>query len=168
MAILLEANYSKKIGLPEYSSHQFSLAVRVEVTGHREIARESGELYRTLQEAVDRELQNPGFVPSKNGNGHGNGDGRSHAPSGNGNGSADWNCSPKQRELILNVIRDNNLDRAEVSALARERFGKPVVDLNKMEASGLIDELLERHGTRGRSPRQGRGRNGAYAGRGAR
>ena len=32
MAIHLEANYSKKLGLPGYSSHQYSVTVKTEVT----------------------------------------------------------------------------------------------------------------------------------------
>ncbi len=33
-----------------------------------------------------------------------------------------------------------------VDDLAQERFGHGVRQLNKLEASGLIDELLERYG----------------------
>ena len=32
MAIALEANYAKKLGLPNYSSHQYSVTSRTEVT----------------------------------------------------------------------------------------------------------------------------------------
>ena len=32
MAIQLEANYSKKLGLPGYSSHQYSVTIRIEVS----------------------------------------------------------------------------------------------------------------------------------------
>jgi hypothetical protein len=31
MAIQLEANYSKKLGLPGYSSHQYSVTIRTEL-----------------------------------------------------------------------------------------------------------------------------------------
>jgi hypothetical protein len=31
MAIVFEANYSKKLGLPGYSSHQYNVTVRVEL-----------------------------------------------------------------------------------------------------------------------------------------
>ena len=31
MAIILEANYSKKLGLPGYSSHQYAVTVRTEL-----------------------------------------------------------------------------------------------------------------------------------------
>jgi len=45
-------------------------------------------------------------------------------------------------------------------ASSHERFGKGVRALGKLEASGLIDELLEAHGGNGGGQR---GRN-AYAG----
>jgi hypothetical protein len=32
MALTIEANYSKKVGLPGYSSHQFSLSLKAEIT----------------------------------------------------------------------------------------------------------------------------------------
>ena len=31
MALILEANYSKKIGLPGYLSHQFSITLKAEI-----------------------------------------------------------------------------------------------------------------------------------------
>ncbi len=38
------------------------------------------------------------------------------------------------------------MDKQEVEALAKEMFGLPVKTLNRLQASGLIEELLERHG----------------------
>ena len=76
-----------------------------------------------------------------------------------------WKCSDKQRDLILKLVDEHQLDKAGVEALAVERFGKGVRILNKVEASGLIDELLETHG--GGDPRQtnNKRRNGsAYNG----
>jgi hypothetical protein len=32
MALVLEANYAKKLGLPGYSSHQYSVSIRTELT----------------------------------------------------------------------------------------------------------------------------------------
>jgi hypothetical protein len=58
-----------------------------------------------------------------------------------------WACSPKQRDLIEKIVRENDLDRREVDDLAKEMFdGTGVRQLNRLQASGLIDELLERHG----------------------
>jgi hypothetical protein len=63
MAIVLEANYAKKLGLPNYSSHQYSVTIRTELTDLSQVEAESAKLYRTLQDAVDREIQAVGFMP---------------------------------------------------------------------------------------------------------
>jgi hypothetical protein len=144
--IVLEANYSKKLGLPGYSSHQYSLTVRKEVGDISQVETESRQLFATLQSNVDRDIQNTGFLPGTNGNGNGN----RNAGNGNGHRSEDrWNCSEKQRNLILKIVDESKLDKAEVEKLAQDRFGKSVKALNKLEASGLIEELIERTGGKG-------------------
>jgi hypothetical protein len=153
--IVLEANYSKKLGLPGYSSHQYSLTVRKEVSDIAQVENESRQLFATLQSNVDRDIQNTGFLPGTNGNGH--------RQAGNNNGQRSgeerWNCSYKQRNLILKIVEESKLDKGEVEKLAQERFGKSVKELNKLEASGLIEELFERTGGKG---------NGSYSRAGAR
>ena len=148
MAIHLEANYSKKLGLPGYSSHQYMLTVRTEVNDPAQVQAESSRLYALLQSCVDRELQNPGFVPpaSTGDNGH-NGTGRQG--SANGGSREEWACSPKQRDLIIKIVEENRLDKPQVEALAQDRFGKAVKALNRLEASGLIDQLLTQVGGNG-------------------
>jgi hypothetical protein len=136
MPVILEANYSKKIGLPGYSSHQYSITLRTEISDLTQVSSESQRLYAQLQACVDRDIQHTGFLPT-NGEPHQIG----HAAK---NGS-DWSCSIKQRDLILKIIDDNRLDKQQVENLAVERFGKGVKALNKMEASGLIEELLEQN-----------------------
>jgi hypothetical protein len=141
MAIVLEANYSKKLGLPGYSSHQYSLTVRTELNDLMQVAAESARLHTALQESVDREIQKTGFLPEtiatpnrRNG----------AAPA---NGQQDhWQCSDKQRDLIIKITEEHRLDKNAVEQLAQDRFGKGVKALNKLEASGLIDELLEQTG----------------------
>lgn len=106
MAITLEANYAKKLGLPNYSSHQYSVTIRTELTDLSQGEAESVRLYRALQDAVDREIQEVGFMPdastydmnapARNGAQEpANGNGRP-APrhASNGNGDA-WRCSEK-------------------------------------------------------------------------
>ncbi len=139
MPVILEANYSKKLGLPGYSSHQYMITLRTELSDLSQVEAESSRLYALLQGSVDRELQKPGFVPE--------------VPKGNGNGkgqhqgdSGAWNCSEKQQNLIQKIVTENHLDKNEIEALANERFGKGVKALNKLEASGLIEELLEKTG----------------------
>jgi hypothetical protein len=149
MPIVFEARYSKKLGLPGYSSHEFAVSVRTELNDLTSIAPESERLYGMLQAAVDREIQKSGFLPEA---AHKNGNGR--PPNGNGtpptNGASDvWNCSEKQRNLIEQIVAEHHLDKNAVDALAKELFGKSVRALNKLEASGLIEELFRQNGTKG-------------------
>jgi hypothetical protein len=148
MAIKLIANYSKRLGLPGYSSHQFSVSVETELMTTDDVAVESERLYQRLQSTVDEQMLTTGFVPPGDyGMEDSNG---SDAPAAEtvthirDNGR--WKCSDKQRDLIVKLVDEHQLDRNEVDHLARQRFGKGVKQLNKMEASGLIDELLETHG----------------------
>ena len=147
MSLTLEANYSKKIGLPGYSSHQYSLTLKTEVNNINQVEAESARLHQTLQTAVDRELQKVGFLPSgTNGNGgHTQPNGNGNQPNGNGR-SETWACSEKQRDLIIKITDEHKLDKSNVEQLAQDRFGKTVKALNKLEASGLIEELLEQTG----------------------
>ena len=162
MAITLEANYSKKLGLPGYSSHQYSITIRTELGDIKQVESESARLYALLQGCVDHDIQTTGFLPvnsSSNGspNGHGNGhpkvaqNGTHGHPVANGNGRTNtpveaWSCSDKQRGLITKIVEEHRLDKHDIETLAQERFGKGVRQLNKMEASGLIEELIETHG----------------------
>ena len=142
MALILEANYSKKIGLPQYSSHQFSITLKTEIADPAQVQAESTRLYVLLQSSVDQALQHVGWLPEgKPSNGHANGNGN------NNNGHREkWNCSDKQRGLIERIVQEHRLDKNHIEQLAQDRFGKGVRELNKLEASGLIDELFEKHG----------------------
>jgi hypothetical protein len=183
MALKLIANYSKRLGLPGYSSHQFSVTVETEISNINDVASESARLYETLQSSVDQQIQNTGFVPDEgygiseqgarrsrpnghsaptNGNGHSNG----HAANGDA-----WACSEKQRDLILKLVTEHNLDKGQVDDTANQMFGVGVKELNKLEASGLIDRLLDEHGggrKTSRPPRNNGGTKRAYTNGGAR
>lgn len=149
--ITLECNYSKKLGLPQYSSHQFSVTARTEITDLAQVQTESAKLYRMLQDSVDASIKDVGYLPPGVSNGNGNGsNGNGHQRHSNGDA---WKCSPKQRELIMRIIDEHKLEKNQVEGLAQERFGKGVKELNKLEASGLIEELLEQTGESGRRGR---------------
>jgi hypothetical protein len=161
MAITFEANYSKKLGLPGYSSHQYSVTFTTELTDIKQVELESARLYALLQSCVDRDIQETGYLPqsesipisNRNYNGN-NGNGHSQGSNGNGNGangnhSETWNCSEKQKSLILKIIQDNRLDKKEIEDLAQDRFSKGVKALNKLEASCIIEILLENHSKKG-------------------
>jgi len=141
--ITLEANYSKKIGLPGYSSHQFSVSLKTELADVSQVQTESSRLYAVLQQSVDHSIQHIGYLPGANGNGNGHNNGNGPAPAPE---TDQWKCSDKQRDLIIKITDEHKLDKAKVDQLALDRFGKGVKALNKLEASGLIDELLEQTG----------------------
>ena len=174
MAIKLIANYSKRLGLPGFSSHQFSLSVESELAISDDIPKESERLYQLLQSNVDEQILQTGFVPPLD-------YGLEPSVNPNTNGASPppqnvtqwqrgpvWKCSAKQKELILKLVEEHNLDKNAVEALAQERFGKGVRLLNKVEASGLIDELLDTHGQENRQAPDDRGKGSAYQGRGRR
>ncbi len=162
MALKLIANYSKRLGLPGYSSHQFSVSVETEISNINDVAEESSRLYQLLQQNVDEEIQHTGFVPDEgygiseqggrnssvnrtNGNGHHNGNGDT------------WSCSDKQRELIIKLVDEHRLDKGQVDDTSRAMFGIGVRELNKLQASGLIDRIIEDNGGK---PSTRRPRNG--------
>lgn len=138
MSVNLEMSYAKKVGLPEYSSHNFSVSLKTEVARLEDVRGEVERVYRLLQAAVDEQIVSPGFVPGKD------------QPAPARNSSIDeaqpWRCSDKQRALIQKIVGENKLDFAVVQQLAADRFGHGVALLNKLEASGLIDELLGKTG----------------------
>ncbi len=165
MAITLTTDYSKKLGLPGFSSHQFSVSIQTELTDLERVPSEVARLYQLLQHAVDREIQQTGFVPgdgygeaqrelparssNANGNGgrngHHNGNGsvprRGTTPANGGNGA--WQCSEKQRRLLSDLSRELRLSEEDLDERAMRLFQRPARQLNKLSASGLITDLLE-------------------------
>jgi hypothetical protein len=159
--IKLIAAYSKKIGLPGFSSHSFSVPMETELNDVENVASESERLYATLQESVDSQIQNTGYVPpaeygmngSQQNSGGTNGrNGGQTRHSHNG----DAGISEPQLDLINKIVREKNLNKAEVENMAVQMFGNGVRALNRMQASQLIDELFEKHG------RKGNGNRGRY------
>ena len=154
MAVKLIANYAKRLGLPGYSSHQFSVSVETELQNVTDVAGESAKLYESLQKAVDDQMQQTGFVPP---DGYGMTGGNTQSQSNGGSGqNGEWQCSEKQRDLIQKIVRENGLNKDDVEKLSVELFGHGVRSLNRLAASGFIDELLERYGNRRRNGQRGR------------
>lgn len=176
MAIKLIANYSKRLGLPGYSSHQFEVSIETEIAHTSELASETERLYGSLQSAVDAQIQQVGFVPDEH---YGiqpaqtpvPGDSRPQAmsasfvrqtppasvPESSVTTVPAWKCSEKQQSLILELAGKAGLDNTALNELATRRFNKSIAMLNRMEASGLIDELMNRSGSL--SKRSASGRN---------
>ena len=171
MAVILQMTYQKKLGLPNYSSHSCSVSLTVEIPDVSVAAQESTKLYALLQTAVDNEIQAVGFMPDAttygmkpghNGNGHAGTNGR--ATNGNGNGhrpapaparnGEHWNCTDGQRGFVLRIINESNITKQDVEDLAQQLFGAGVTSLDKMQASQLIEELLEKTGKKSGGPQR--------------
>ena len=161
MAIILEAAYSKKLGLPNYSSHSYVVSIRTELTDISQVPEESAKLYRMLQDAVDKEIQEVGFMPDAtqygmngghqaNGNGPTNGNGHRQPAEGTP-------ITPKQLDLINKILRENNVDKNQAENLSVQMFGAGVKLLNRMQASNLIDELFDQY-----VRKNGNGHRGRY------
>jgi hypothetical protein len=166
MAVILQMTYSKKLGLPQFSSHSCSLSLTVEIPDVNSVAQESSKLYELLQSAVDHDIQQVGFMPDPSTYGfhpqassNGNGNGTHHRNGSNGNGHSApkpldrWNCTDGQRGFILRIVNENNIPKDETEDLANQLFGLGVKELNKMQASQLIEELLARAGKPARQTR---------------
>ena len=142
MAILLEFSYGKKLGLPHFSSHNFGVSMKTEVNDAEAIPQEAERVYSILQKSVDGEIVNPGIVPTGNGKAvqvQPNGDIAKTDPE-------DWNCTIRQRALILSILERNDLDPEAAEDLADDLCGKPMSDLNKGQVSAVISEILDRWG----------------------
>jgi len=165
MAVILQMTYMKKLGLPNYSSHSCAVSLTVEIPDVSVAAQESTKLYQLLQTSVDSEIKEVGFMPvattygmnnqpADNGSppqqsNAGNGNAHAQRPAGNGGSggaTGTWRCSEKQRDFIEKIVRENRLDKQKVEAVAVDLFGVGVRQLDRLQASGLIDELLDRHG----------------------
>ena len=149
MAILLEFNYGKKLGLPGYSSHNFGVSMKAEVNDPEAIPQEAERVYSILQQSVDSQIANPGFIPSVNGKIE------IKEPEVDPD---KWNCTERQKGLLLTILDRNGLEPIVVEDLSREIHGRSMADLGKMQVSAVIGEVLDRWG---KHPKNANGRKGA-------
>ena len=186
MALIIQTAYNKKCGIPGFSSHQFSVSIQTELSDLAQVPGEVARLYQLLQQAVDREIQQTGFVPGNGygetpqtlpSNGNGNtGDHRSNGHNGHSNGNGNdnaslprrstspvngngaWQCSDKQRRLLTDLSRELQLSEEDLDERALRLFQRPARQLNKLSASGLITDLLgEAEGLRQSNGGNGKG-----------
>ena len=150
MAILLEIHYDKRLGLPGYSSHDFGVSLKTEVTDLDQIRQESERAYQILQKSVDSQIIHRGYVPDQvNNSGVTNQEEKDNTSVGidkNDNNTEKWNCTVRQKDLILNVLERNDLDPQTANELGVELHGKEMDRLTKLQVSGVITELLNRFG----------------------
>ena len=149
MAILLQFDYGKKLGPPGYSSHNFGVSMKAEVSDPEEIPQEAQRAYGILQEAVDKQMENPGFVPSQNG--------KTEIKEPDVDPDK-WNCTERQKGLLLTILDRNGLEPIVVEDLSREIHGRSMADLGKMQVSAVIGEAIGRWG---RNSQNAYGRKGA-------
>lgn len=154
MAIKLTSTYAKKLGLPSYSSHSFSATVEVEVTDLTGVPAQVHQLYELLQDSVDREITNVGYLPRDQQEGlrvnrrqpqnGGHEQGRHEGGGSPGRNHSSWSCSEKQRKLILELIERLDMDLETAQQLSNEQFGRGLRQLDRKQASELISDLLSR------------------------
>lgn len=137
--ITLEANYAKKIGLPGYSSHQFSVTLRSELADVGQVQAASAKMYAELQASVDRSIRQVGYLPALEGS-------RTVELS-----PAAEAASANQQAKIQRLIEELKIPKRVVETLAQTRYGKAVSQLTKLEASGLIDDLVDHPPGKGRA-----------------
>jgi hypothetical protein len=153
MAVILAMTYSKKLGLPNFSSHSCSVSLTVEIPDVSLAAQESSKLYALLQTAVDNEIQQVGYMPDASVYGMKPSQNGSNGHQANGNGDA-WNCTDGQKGLILRVVSESKLDKNDVEQMAQDLFGCGIRAVDKMQASQIIEELLEKTGKKKQGRRQ--------------
>ena len=137
MAILLQFDYGKKLGLPNYSSHNFGVSMKAEVSDPEDIPQEAERAYRILQQAVDKQMENPGFLPSPR---------QENQDQTNETDPEKWNCTEKQRGLILKILNQNNLPESAIEEVAQDLHGRPMSELGRLQVSSVISEVLDRWG----------------------
>ena len=159
MAVLLDITYSKKLGLPNYSSHSLGIGLKAEVANLDEVRGEVEKAYSLLQQSVDSQIVHSGFVSNEDKVENGTDQVQKTQVKVNG-GATDpdkWNCTVRQRGLIVSVIERNGLDLRVVDDLANDLCGKPMSDLGKSQVSEVIGQVLDRWG---RHPKTTNGRAG--------
>ena len=145
MAVLLQFDYNKRLGLPAYSSHSFGITMKAEITDLEKIGEEAERAYGLLQSAVDSQIVHQGFVSNESNEVNGSVQGQKVQPKAKTDPD-DWNCTIRQRALILSILERNDLDPEVAEDLADDLCGKPMSDLNKGQVSAVIGEILDRWG----------------------
>ena len=133
-------SYSKKVPVEgqEYSSQGYSLSLETEVTETDPAAIQARlhATYELVRATVEQELAN----------GHGNGHAARPAESGNQPGrrptAANDTASNKQIKFITDLATRQGVALSELNGRVRRDYGvESLYDLNKKQASALLDEL---------------------------
>ena len=155
MAVLLQFDYNKRLGLPAFSSHSFGITMKAEVTDLEKIGEEAERAYGLLQSAVDSQIVHKGYITEQVNDSTGSDQDNSKEPDVDPD---KWNCTERQKGLLLTILDRNGLEPIVVEDLSREIHGRPMADLGKMQVSAVIGEVLDRWG---KHPKNANGRKGA-------
>jgi hypothetical protein len=96
-----------------------------------------------MPDATTYGMNNGARAGNGNGNANGNGNGHAAAPARNAD---NWNCTDGQKGFILRIVSESKLNKQDVEDMAQQLFGAGVRDLDKLQASQLIEDLLEKTG----------------------
>jgi hypothetical protein len=163
MAIQIVASVGKKVGQPNFGSKSFNLSCTKEVTDLGNLEAESVKLYQLLEQIVEAQIEKDErdeateHVAPVNRI-------KANGVKSNGNGDG-WHCSEKQRSLILKLVADHGLEEV-AEDMSQEMFGASPRDLNKLQASGLIQRILDEFASKKHS--KGKNGNGKYVSGGVR
>ena len=137
MPTTIELSYTKKLGLPAYSSHGCQASIRTDAESVAHALEQLPLLYKMLQASVDTELQSVGFVPDVKRYGFPN---AAPAPSKTEVASA-WACTKEQKVMIVTLAKRHGIGQKALNALSLERFKESVAILDARQAARLIQEL---------------------------
>ena len=142
MATILNVTYGKKLGLPNYSSHQCAINIQVEIASIDRVHKTAKRLYALAQGVVDRELKRVGFLPEPGS--YGVSEPRLNEPRTFKQPSASASRrTAKQWKLIQEIANQGGVGQDELTNLAKERFDSTLECLSRLQASALINELYE-------------------------
>lgn len=132
----LEVNYSKKLGLPNFSSHSLSVTIRTEIDDVSQVQPQTSLLYQLLQSSVDEEMKQVGFLPDARTYGRGGPESRAEmTPSAK--------CTVAQRAVIVGLARSRGLGKKAIHDLSMQIFGVGNRELDSNQAASFINELTK-------------------------
>ena len=129
--------------------------MKAEVTDLEKIGEEAERAYGLLQSAVDSQIVHKGYVPEQVNDSTGSDQDNSKEPEVDPDS---WNCTERQKGLLLTILDRNGLEPIVVEDLSWEIHGRSMADLGKMQVSAVIGEVLDRWG---KHPKNANGRKGS-------
>ncbi len=143
MPLKINIGLNRKIGEANYGSR--GACVNIEVEAEATLIEKPDQLrerirylFQLAKTSVEEELNGHG-VQDAAGSGHGNGNGNTRNGSGNGHQATDKQLG-YARQLAGQI---DGLGMRRLDELCERMFRKSSVDLNSMDASGLIDTLKQ-------------------------